>query len=149
MPHILIKWFFFNLIVLPILWQDSSELLLKFEVGGRNKKIEGGQGGQCIARLCLKCSSMYYVIIGGGIPRPRVIETTLFMKSVQWFCYSMTLIAWDVIRLYCCDRLEFRRVKGSSNPRLCYCPPDRDDGRCFLPSGLCIVKIVKGTQCFL
>lgn len=41
------------------------------------------------------------------------------------------------------DRLEFRRVKGSSNPRLCYCPPDRDDGRCFLPSGLCIVKIVK------
>lgn len=37
--------FFLNLIVLPILWQDSSELLLKFEVGGRNKKIEGGQGG--------------------------------------------------------------------------------------------------------
>ncbi|XP_022331007.2 cap-specific mRNA (nucleoside-2'-O-)-methyltransferase 1-like [Crassostrea virginica] len=41
------------------------------------------------------------------------------------------------------ERLEFRRVKGSSNPRLCYCPPDREDGRCFLPSGLCIVKIVK------
>ncbi|XP_056022485.1 cap-specific mRNA (nucleoside-2'-O-)-methyltransferase 1-like isoform X2 [Ostrea edulis] len=41
------------------------------------------------------------------------------------------------------DRLEFRRVKGSSNPRLCYSPPDRVDGRAFLPSGLCIVKIVK------
>ncbi|XP_062598389.1 cap-specific mRNA (nucleoside-2'-O-)-methyltransferase 1-like [Saccostrea cucullata] len=41
------------------------------------------------------------------------------------------------------DRLEFRRVKGSANPRLCYSPPDRADGRCFLPSGLCIVKIVK------
>lgn len=41
------------------------------------------------------------------------------------------------------DRLEFRRVKGSANPRLCYSPPDRADGRCFLPSGLCIVKIVR------
>ena len=41
------------------------------------------------------------------------------------------------------ERLEFKRVKGSSTPRLCYFPPDRPDGRCFLPSGVCILKTVK------
>lgn len=41
-------------------------------------------------------------------------------------------------------RLEFKRVKGSSTPRLCYFPPDRPDGRCFLPSAVCILKTVKG-----
>lgn len=41
------------------------------------------------------------------------------------------------------NRLEFKRVKGSSVPRLCYMPPDRRDERCFLPSGVCILKTVK------
>ena len=46
-----------------------------------------------------------------------------------------------------CYRLEFRRVKGSSNPRLCYFPPDRQDSRCFLPTGVVLVKTVKGLLC--
>lgn len=41
------------------------------------------------------------------------------------------------------DRLDFRRVKGSGTPRLCYSPPNRTDERCYLPSGVCIIKTVK------
>lgn len=53
---------------------------------------------------------------------------------------------YDVYQMFCITiyRLEFKRVKGSSTPRLCYFPPDRPDGRCFLPSGVCILKTVKG-----
>lgn len=53
---------------------------------------------------------------------------------------------YDVYQMFCMTiyRLEFKRVKGSSTPRLCYFPPDRPDGRCFLPSGVCILKTVKG-----
>lgn len=41
------------------------------------------------------------------------------------------------------ERLAMKKVKGSSQPRLCYSPPDRPDGRSFLPTGVCFVKTCK------
>ncbi|XP_021362611.1 cap-specific mRNA (nucleoside-2'-O-)-methyltransferase 1-like [Mizuhopecten yessoensis] len=41
------------------------------------------------------------------------------------------------------ERLAMKKVKGSSQLRLCYSPPDRKDGRSFLPTGVCFVKTCK------
>ncbi|XP_063429042.1 cap-specific mRNA (nucleoside-2'-O-)-methyltransferase 1-like [Mytilus trossulus] len=86
----------------------------------------------------------------------RKLHFTDRMEKLKKFVKSVTkktrpnltpIIAPNVYRLeqigQIFERLEFKRVKGSGQPRLCYFPPDRPDERCFLPTGVCIIKTVK------
>ncbi|CAG2235351.1 CMTR1 [Mytilus edulis] len=86
----------------------------------------------------------------------RKLHFTDRMEKLKKFVKSVTkktrpnltpIIAPNVYRLeqigQIFERLEFKRVKGSGQPRLCYFPPARPDERCFLPTGVCIMKTVK------